>query len=104
MQKNEVSTDQAGKISVLMGALNFLLAPIYWANSKVGLAASISLTGAAIYGLHEVGKEERAGENAVHNVSKFFSPLTGAPSSDMKNALQNIAKGGEVIFDKFAPD
>lgn len=99
MPKPDESTDKAGKTGVLMTLGNLILSPLYYADSKWGLAASAALSSAAVYKLHEIGKEKRLGANTAHKAAKFF----GAKTDDVGNAFDNVIEGGAAVFDALAP-
>lgn len=103
MPKEEVSTEETKKTAVVLGIGNLILAPLYAFNAKIGFTASLALTGAALYQLHELGKSERPVPNALNQTNNFFSSQTGTTSADINNAVSNIVKGGTTIFDKFVP-
>ncbi len=104
MDRNGVQTDDLGKTGVLVAVGNMLLAPLYWADTKLGLTATIAGTAALLYGAHEVGKKRRPIENAANNVNSFFGSKTGDKSTEVENLIANIVVGGGAIFDEILPD
>jgi len=102
MKTNEVSTEKTQKTSALLAVFNLILSPLYYLNAKLGLTTSIVLTGAALYELHEIGKSRRPGSNTLNNMNNFFAAQTGAPTSNIDNAVRNIVNGGDVVFDELA--
>lgn len=95
MAKDDISTEETQKTAMLLGLGNLLLAPIYYFNAKVGLTASVAFTGAALYQLHELGKERRP-------VGNFFSSRTGS-GGDIDNIVKNIVSGGAALYDEMTP-
>lgn len=104
MLGDEIQTDDVGKTGVLIAGGNMLLAPLYWVDKKLGLYAAILGTAAFLYGAHEVGKDRRPVANAVNHANSFFGAKTGDQSTELQNALKNIAVGGAAIFDEILPD
>ena len=103
MPKHGESADKAQKTGVLIAVGNVLLSPLYYADTKLGLAASLALTSAAIYKLHELGKSRRPGANTLNQVNTFFSSQTDTRSSEIENSFRNVVNGGAAIFDEFVP-
>ena len=104
MPGNEIATDDAGKTGTLLSLGNLILAPLYWADTRLGLSASILATAAFLYGAHEVGKNRRPLENATNRANSFFGAKTGDKSTEVENALANIAVGGAAMFDELFPE
>lgn len=103
MPKGDVSTEDTQKTALLLGVGNLILSPLYYVNAKLGITASLALTAAAIYELHELGKSRRPAGNAVNKANNFFSSITGAESSDIDNAVKNIVNGGAAVYDQITP-
>ncbi len=103
MPKEEVSTEETKKTAVVLGLGNLILAPLYAFNAKIGFTASLALTGAALYQLHELGKSRRPVPNALNQANNFFSSQTGTTSTEINNAVSNIVNGGAAVFDEFTP-
>lgn len=103
MSKEKVDTEETKKTALVLALGNILLAPLYYFNSKVGFTASVALTGAALYQLHDLGKEERSAENFFHNAGTFFLSQTDASKANVDNTVSNIVKGGAIIYDGLAP-
>lgn len=104
MLKDEIQTDDIGKTGALIGLGTLLLSPLLWADSKLGLSAVIVGVTAFLYGAHEVGKERRPLENRVNQANTFFGARTGDKSTEVHNALANIAVGGAALFDELLPE
>lgn len=96
----KIETDDIGKTGTLISLGNLLLAPLYWADSRIGISATILGTAAFLYGAHEVGKNRRPEANTVNRLNSFFGAKTGDQSTEVQNALANIAVGGAAIFDE----
>lgn len=97
MEGTENQGDKIKKTGYLLAALNLILWPIYYADSKIGVSASIALTVGSLFALHEVGKQRRPVENAAVNVRNFFAPATGDSGANIANAVENIAEGGAAV-------
>lgn len=100
MAQDKINIDEAGKTGALIALGNTLLAPLYWADAKIGLTTALVATGAFLYGAHEIGKNRRPVENGVNKMNTFFGSKTGDKSTEVENALANIAAGGGAIFDE----
>ncbi len=103
MSKEKVDTEETKKTAILLAFANMLLAPLYYFNSKVGFTTSVALTGAALYQLHELGKEQRPAENFLNNASTFFLSQADASKANVDNTVSNIVKGGAIIYDGLVP-
>lgn len=104
MPRDNISTDDVGKTGTLLSLANMLLASLYWADTRLGLSATILGTAAFLYGAHEIGKNRRPIENATNRANSFFGAKTGDQSTEMHNALANIAAGGAAMFDEVFPE
>ncbi len=98
MLRDEIKTDDIGKTGALLGLGSLLLSPFIWADTKLGLSAALVATAAFLYGAHEVGKNQRPVGNTINQVNSFFGGRT--QSTEVHNALANIAVGGAAIFDE----
>lgn len=58
MARDKINVDDVGKTVTIAALLNTVLAPLYWADAKIGLSAALVATGAFLYGAHEIGKKE----------------------------------------------
>lgn len=103
MSQAKINIDDAGKTGALVAVGNTLLAPLYWLDAKLGLTVAIAATSAFLYGAHEIGKNRRVVENGKNNLNTFFGGVTGDKSTEVQNALANIAVGGAAIFDEIMP-
>lgn len=103
MLKNEIETDDIGKTGTLIGLGALLLSPLLWADTKLGISAVIVGAAAFLYGAHELGKDQRPLENKINKANGFFGGITGDKSTEVPNALANIAVGGGEIFDRIFP-
>jgi hypothetical protein len=103
MARDKINVDNAGKTAAIVALGNTLLAPLYWADAKLGLTAALIATSAFLYGAHEVGKNRRSFENGVNKANTFFGGYTGDKSTEVNNAMANIAAGGAVLFDEIMP-
>jgi hypothetical protein len=103
MARDKMNADNAGKTAALVALGNTLLAPLYWADAKLGLTAALIATGAFLYSAHEIGKNRRSFENGMNKANTFFGGYTGDKSTEVKTAMGNIAAGGAVIFDEIMP-
>lgn len=82
---------QAGM--VLAGA-NLLLWPFYWADRRVGVAASLLVSAGALYGMHQIG-EKKEKEN---NNYTFFPPK---PKDPLDAGFDKILAGGAAVYEHF---
>ncbi|CEG58870.1 hypothetical protein [Legionella fallonii] len=103
MSKEKVDTEETKKTAILLAIENLLLAPLYYFSPKAGFTASVALTGATLWQLHELGKDKRSVENLLNQAGSFFSSKADASSADIDNAVSNIVKGGATIYDGFVP-
>lgn len=103
MGREKINTDDVGKTGALLALGNTLLAPLYWLDAKLGLTTALVATGAFLYGAHELGKSRRLGGNLMNKANTFFGSKTGDKSTEVGNALANIATGGAAIFDEIMP-
>ncbi|RUR10545.1 hypothetical protein [Legionella sp. km772] len=93
MPVTEKEVSQLKQTGVIFAIGNALLAPVYYADNKWGVTASIAATLGLGYFLHAQGKQQRES-----NKSAFFS----SPSdSGMEEAFNNILAGGEKVCEQF---
>ncbi|ARB91731.1 hypothetical protein [Legionella longbeachae] len=104
MARDKINVDDVGKTVTIAALLNTVLAPLYWADAKIGLSAALVATGAFLYGAHEIGKKRRPAANGINSLNTFFGGATGDKSTEVQNAVANIVVGGKVIFDEVFPD
>jgi len=119
MQRNDNITEKATKTALLLGAINLFTAPAYNVNTSLGLLISIVANAFSIFKFHEIGKERRAGSNAlitihstassyVSSLFSFFNPKNKTSPSlekeankqEMDNAGRNVINGGAAVADK----
>lgn len=93
MQGKEKETQQLQQTGVLLAAANLLLWPFYWADSKLGVAATVVTTLTAVGVLHKIGKEEQASASTNRN-SLFHHPQAEDP---IKEAFDNVLSGAEKV-------
>jgi hypothetical protein len=84
--------EQLKQTSIILAGVNVLLWPFYWADSKLGVIASLVTTVAMIGFFHEVGKQQKS--TTTNTVNNFFLPQTDKP---IKSAFKNIIEGGSVV-------
>lgn len=100
MARDKINSDSVGKTVTAVALLNTVLAPLYWADAKIGLSAALIATGAFLYSAHEIGKNRRATANGVNRLNTFFGGVTNDQSTELHNTSANIAEGGKVLFDE----
>ena len=88
--------EKSTKASVVIVTVNLVVAPLYFFDANVGIAASLAVNGLLLYKLNEMGSKVGLGHNLPANVNAFFVDGTQA-------ALKNCMNGGEVAFNKYAP-
>lgn len=103
MPQEQTNTENQGKTGALLVLGNTLLAPLYWADTRLGISTALIATGAFLYVAYEEGKKRRPVANAVNNANTFFGAHTGDRSTAVNNALANIAEGGAALFDEMMP-
>lgn len=102
-QKDQTQTLQTAG---LLLAANMVLAPLWYANEKLGLTAAFAATVALLYGLHQVGVDNRPVANTINKANNFFSPLipNSTPTIDsIDNAVHNIIEGGGLVCGSLTP-
>ncbi len=92
---SQINSTELEKTTLLLALANLCLAPIYCVSNKLGLMASVAVTGGALYQLNELGKSRRP----VSNV--FFSSSSADPNG-FNNTVQNIVNGGAHVADSVA--
>lgn len=78
----------------LMGVLNVILLPTTLFRGEMGLATSLAVNAVVLYGLHEIGRNNRPFSNALGSFAGFFSS-----SARDANTLSNITNGGATVTD-----
>ncbi|MFZ4076571.1 MAG: hypothetical protein ACOYKA_01170 [Legionellaceae bacterium] len=92
---NNVETKTA-KTALLMGVPNLLiLLPACISGSVFGLVVALAINAAALFILHQLGKDKRSVSNAVSSVKGFFSS-----QAETDNVFRNIINGGAHIVDQ----
>ena len=97
--KEDKELEEAKKTGILLGVGNLLLWPVYYADSRWGVVASVAASAAALYGLHELGKSRRS-DNPLNQANNFFAQQTGASSNSIDNAFKNLVHGGAAVYDE----
>jgi len=90
MPVTEQEASQLKQTGVIFLIGNTLLAPLYYADNKLGVFASICVTLGLGYVLCEEGKKERTKTRS----SFFSSPPSESP---VEGAFNNILAGGEKL-------
>ncbi|KTD65208.1 hypothetical protein Lsan_0883 [Legionella santicrucis] len=103
MAQDKINVDDVGKTVTIAALLNTVLAPLYWADTKIGLSAALVATGAFLYSAHEIGKRRRPAANGINSLNTFFGGVTGDKSTEIETAAKNVFVGGKVIFDEVFP-
>lgn len=101
-KKNDPSGEELKKAGMLVGITNLLLWPFYYADSKLGLVASITATFALLYASHQVGENRRPVENALTRIGPFFQQ-NGSSGSEIENAFNNTVTGAAALYDQIIP-
>lgn len=94
MPVTEDEARQLKQTGIIFLVGNALLAPVYFANSKVGTWLGVVATLGLGYFLHEEGKKERA----KPSLGIFSSPSSGA-----EDVFNNVLAGGKKICDAYTP-
>jgi len=106
MHHPKEDTTQLVETGKLVGLLNVLLAPVYYANSKWGVTASIAATGATLYLCKKIGEEQRIQESEVESTSVahiggFFSGTTAEkkqPKEAIEQTFGDVIAGGSALY------
>lgn len=92
--------EKTAKTALLMGVPNLLISlPSCISGSFFGLTVALIINAAALFILHELGKNRRPGSNALSSVKGLFSS-----QAETDNIFRNIINGGAHIVDEFFPD
>ncbi|KTD03382.1 hypothetical protein [Fluoribacter gormanii] len=96
MPREQVSSEKVLKTGALISFGNLFMSPFY---ARLGPFASLTLTAAALFGLHEVGRNKQSG----NGFWGFFSNKTNPDVSDLNTTMKHVVEGGGVVFDQVFP-
>ncbi|KTD10724.1 hypothetical protein Lgra_1690 [Legionella gratiana] len=96
MPQDQINPEKVVKTGALISFGNLFMSPFY---SRLGPFASLTLTAAALFGLHEIGRRQQSG----NGFWGFFSKKPDANISDMNTSMQRIVEGGATVFDQVFP-
>ncbi len=96
MPREQVNPEKAIKTGALISFSNLFMSPFY---TRLGPFASLTLTAAALYGLHEVGRSKQSGNGFLG----FFSSKPNLGVSDVNTAINHVVEGGATVFDRIFP-
>lgn len=92
MPGNELENEQLKQTGILLAGVNLLLWPFYYADTKLGVTASLLTTAAMIGLFHEVGKKQT--KTTTNTINNFFSPQTRTP---IETTFNNVIEGASVV-------
>ncbi|KTC82999.1 hypothetical protein [Legionella cincinnatiensis] len=95
MPRDQINPEKVLKTGALISFGNLFMSPFY---PRLGTFASLTLTAAALFGLHEVGRRQQSG-----GFWGFFSSKSDANISDMNTSIQRVVEGGATVFDHVFP-
>lgn len=97
MPRDQVNPEKTLKTGALISFGNLFMSPFY---ARLGPFASLTLTAAAVFGLHEIGRSKQAGNGFLG----FFSNKPNPGVSDVNTAMKHVVEGGATVFDQiFSP-
>ncbi|WP_454785893.1 hypothetical protein [Legionella sp. WA2024007413] len=96
MPRDQVSPEKVLKTGALISFGNLFMSPFY---TRLGPFASLTLTAAALFGLHEVGRNKQS----VNGFWSFFSNKTNPRDSDLDTTIKQVMEGGASVFDQIFP-
>ncbi|KTD73639.1 hypothetical protein [Legionella tucsonensis] len=96
MPRDQINPEKALKTGALISFGNLFMSPFY---GRLGTFASLTLTAAALFGLHEVGRSKQSG----NGFWGFFSNKTNPGVSDVNTAMNHVMEGGSTVFDRIFP-
>ncbi|WP_115707151.1 hypothetical protein [Legionella sainthelensi] len=96
MPQDQINPEKVLKTGALISFGNLFMSPFY---PKLGTFASLTLTAAALFGLHEVGRRQQSN----HGLWGFFSNKSDVNTSDVNTSMQRIVEGGAMVFDQVFP-
>ncbi|CAM3019006.1 Uncharacterised protein [Legionella steigerwaltii] len=96
MPRDQVNPEKTLKTGALISFGNLFMSPFY---ARLGPFASLTLTAAALFGLHEIGRSKQAG----NGFWGFFSNKTNPRVTDVDTAMQHVVEGGATVFDRIFP-
>ncbi|WP_454783161.1 hypothetical protein [Legionella sp. WA2022007384] len=96
MPRDQINPEKALKTGALISFGNLFMSPLY---ARLGPFASLTLTAAALFGLHEVGRSKQAG----NGFWGFFANKTNSGASDLNVTMNHVVEGGASVFDRIFP-
>lgn len=96
MPRDQINPEKALKTGALISFGNLFMSPFY---SRLGPFASLTLTAAALFGLHEIGRRQQSGSGFWG----FFSNKSDPCIADMNTSMQRVVEGGADVFDRIFP-
>lgn len=95
MPKERLNPEKALKTGALLSFGNLFMSPFY---SRLGPFATLTLTAAALFGLHETGRKQSG-----NGVWGFFSNKSSPKVTDVNTTVNHIIEGGATVFDQIFP-
>lgn len=71
MARDKINVDDVGKTVTIAALLNTVLAPLYWADAKIGLSAALVATG-AFYMVRMRLVKRRPAANGINSLNTFL--------------------------------
>ncbi|KTD65207.1 hypothetical protein Lsan_0882 [Legionella santicrucis] len=96
MPQDQLNPEKVLKTGALISFGNLFMSPFY---PRLGPFASLTLTAAALFGLHEVGRRQQSS----NGFWSFFSNKSDANISDVNTSMQRVVEGGATVFDHVFP-
>lgn len=94
MPKDQMNPEKVLKTGALISFGNLFMSPFY---SRLGPFASLTLTAAALFGLHEIGRKQSG------NGSFGFFTKSNPRFSDVNTSIKHVVEGGATTFDRVFP-
>lgn len=91
MPRDPINPEKTLKTGALISFGNLFMSPFY---SRLGPFASLTLTAAALFGLHEIGRRQQSG-----GFWGFFSNKPDTSISDVNTSMKHVVEGGATVFD-----
>ena len=96
MPRDQVNPEKALKTGALISFGNLFMSPFY---ARLGPFTSLTLTAAALFSVHEIGRAKQAG----NGVWGFFSSKPNPTFSDANTSMKHVTEGGATVFDRIFP-
>lgn len=93
MPQDQINPEKVLKTGALISFGNLFMSPFY---PKLGPFASLTLTAAALFGLHEVGRRQQSNHGFWG-----FSNKSDVNTSDVNTSMQRIVEGARRCLIRF---